>query len=114
VSPEFAGVLKQKPVRGVGVDFDPRLGNETGQQIGKVRQDHRVAVTRGDEHRMTDRADSAVAAGVDTTFQPWAHGLHVWPVFISAGIPESALAIEDLASFFRLHARSDTAEEAAS
>jgi hypothetical protein len=114
VSPEFAGVLKQKPVRGVGVDFDPRLGNEAGQQIGKARQDHRVAVTRGDEHRMTDRADSAVAAGVDTTFQPWAHGLHVWPVFISAGIPESALAIEDLASFFGLRARSDTAEEAAS
>jgi monoterpene epsilon-lactone hydrolase len=58
--------------------------------------------------------DAAVAAGVDTTFQPWAHGIHVWPVFISAGIPESALAIEELASFFRLHARSDTAEEAAS
>jgi epsilon-lactone hydrolase len=58
--------------------------------------------------------DAAVAAGVETTFQPWAHGMHVWPVFISAGIPESALAIEDLASFFRLHARSDTAEEAAS
>jgi hypothetical protein len=55
-----------------------------------------------------------VAAGVDTTFQPWAHGLHVWPVFISAGIPESALAIEDLAGFFRLHARSDTLEETAS
>jgi monoterpene epsilon-lactone hydrolase len=58
--------------------------------------------------------DSAVAAGVETTFQPWAHGMHVWPVFISAGIPESALAIEDLASFFRVHIRSDTAEEAAS
>src|SRR6201997_1703653 len=58
--------------------------------------------------------DAAVAAGVDTTFQPWAHGLHVWPVYISAGIPESALAIEDLAGFFGLHARSDTAEEAAS
>jgi hypothetical protein len=55
-----------------------------------------------------------VAAGVDTTFRPWAHGLHVWPVFISAGIPESALAIEDLAGFFRLHARSDTLEETAS
>ena len=58
--------------------------------------------------------DAAVAAGVDTTFQPSAHGLHVWPVFISAGIPESALAIEDLAGFFRLHARSDTLEETAS
>src|ERR1700751_4615473 len=58
VSSEFAGVLKQKSVRSVRVDFDPRLGNETGQQIGKVRQDHRVPVPRGDEHRMTDRADS--------------------------------------------------------
>jgi epsilon-lactone hydrolase len=58
--------------------------------------------------------DAAVAAGVDTTFQPWAHGIHVWPVFISAGLPESALAIEDLAGFFRLHARSETIEEAAS
>jgi epsilon-lactone hydrolase len=58
--------------------------------------------------------DAAVAAGVETTFQQWAHVMHVWPVFISAGIPESALAIEDLASFFRLHLRSDTVEEAAS
>jgi epsilon-lactone hydrolase len=58
--------------------------------------------------------DAAVAAGVDTTFQPWTHGMHVWPVFISAGIPESALAIEDLARFFRLHVRSDSLEEAVS
>src|SRR6201987_1694533 len=57
-SSELAGVLKQKSVRSLRVDFDQRLGNETGQQIGKVRQDRRVAVTRGDEHRMTDRADS--------------------------------------------------------
>jgi epsilon-lactone hydrolase len=58
--------------------------------------------------------DAAVAAGVDATFQPWPHGFHVWPVFISAGIPESALAIEDLAGFFKLHARSDIVKEAAS
>jgi hypothetical protein len=32
-------------------------------------------------------------AGVDTTFQPWAHGIHVWPVYISAGVPESALDV---------------------
>lgn len=49
--------------------------------------------------------DAALAAGVDATFQPWAHGFHVWPVFISSGIPESALAIQELASFFKLHAR---------
>jgi epsilon-lactone hydrolase len=48
--------------------------------------------------------DAAVAAGVDTTFQPWTHGIHVWPVYISAGLPESALAVEDLATFLKLHA----------
>jgi epsilon-lactone hydrolase len=47
--------------------------------------------------------DAAVAAGVDTTFQPWTHGIHVWPVYISAGLPESALAIEELAAFLRQH-----------
>jgi epsilon-lactone hydrolase len=47
--------------------------------------------------------DSAMAAGVDTTFQAWAHGIHVWPVYISAGLPESAHAIEDLAAFLRQH-----------
>jgi acetyl esterase/lipase/predicted SnoaL-like aldol condensation-catalyzing enzyme len=47
--------------------------------------------------------DAAVAAGVDTTFRPWAHGIHVWPVYISAGLPESALAIEELAAFLRQH-----------
>jgi epsilon-lactone hydrolase len=49
--------------------------------------------------------DAAMAAGVDTTFQPWTHGIHVWPVYISAGLPESALAVEDLAVFLKLHAR---------
>ena len=47
--------------------------------------------------------DAARAAGVDTTFQPWAHGIHVWPVYISAGLPESALAIEHLAAFLKVH-----------
>jgi epsilon-lactone hydrolase len=54
--------------------------------------------------------DAARAAGVDTTFQPWTHGIHVWPVYISAGIPESALAIENLAAFLRLHTRQDDAK----
>jgi monoterpene epsilon-lactone hydrolase len=49
--------------------------------------------------------DAAVSAGVDTTFEPWAHGIHVWPVYISAGLPESALAVEQLAVFLKLHAR---------
>jgi epsilon-lactone hydrolase len=47
--------------------------------------------------------DAAQAAGVDTTFQPWTHGIHVWPVYISAGLPESALAIEDLGAFLNVH-----------
>jgi len=47
--------------------------------------------------------DAALTAGVDTTFQPWTHGIHVWPVFISAGLPESALAIDDLAAFLKVH-----------
>jgi acetyl esterase/lipase/predicted SnoaL-like aldol condensation-catalyzing enzyme len=51
--------------------------------------------------------DAAFAAGVDTTFQPWVHGIHVWPVYISAGVPESALAIEQLAAFLKLHAQQD-------
>ena len=32
-------------------------------------------------------------------FESWRHGIHVWPVFISAGLPESAAAIERLAAF---------------
>ncbi len=47
--------------------------------------------------------DAAQTAGVDTTFQPWPHGIHVWPVYISAGLPESALAIDDLAAFLKVH-----------
>ena len=54
--------------------------------------------------------DAAISAGVDTTFQPWAHGIHVWPVYISAGLPESALAIEHLAAFLKLHAQQDDAK----
>jgi epsilon-lactone hydrolase len=54
--------------------------------------------------------DAARAAGVDTTFQPWAHGIHVWPVYISAGLPESALAVDHLAAFLKLHARRDEAK----
>ena len=48
--------------------------------------------------------NAATAAGLDTTFQPWTHGIHVWPVYISAGLPESALAVEELAAFLKLHA----------
>lgn len=45
--------------------------------------------------------DAANAAGVGVAFESWPHGIHVWPVFISAGLPESAAAIERLASFLK-------------
>ena len=68
----------------------------------------------GEEEILFDDAarirEAAISAGVDTTFQPWAHGIHVWPVYISAGLPESALAIEHLAAFLKLHARQDDAK----
>jgi hypothetical protein len=35
------------------------------------------------------------------TFEARRHGIHVWPVFISSGLPESAAAIEHLAAFFK-------------
>jgi acetyl esterase/lipase len=47
--------------------------------------------------------DAATAAGVDVAFESWRHGIHVWPMFISAGLPESAAAIERLATFFKTH-----------
>lgn len=48
--------------------------------------------------------DAAIAAGVNVAFESWRHGIHVWPVFISAGLPESAAAIEHLATFFKAEA----------
>jgi len=45
--------------------------------------------------------DQALAAGVDVTFESWQHGMHVWPVYVDAGLPESAQAIEHVAAFFR-------------
>jgi acetyl esterase/lipase len=48
--------------------------------------------------------DAAIAAGVNVAFESWRHGIHVWPVFISAGLPESAAAIERLATFFKAQA----------
>jgi monoterpene epsilon-lactone hydrolase len=48
--------------------------------------------------------DAAAVAGVDVVFESWRHGFHVWPVFISAGLPEAAAAIERLAAFFKAQA----------
>ena len=73
-----------------------------------------VLIQVGEDEILFDDAarirDAAISAGVDTTFAPWAHGIHVWPVYISAGLPESALAIEQLTAFLKLHARPDDAK----
>jgi epsilon-lactone hydrolase len=45
--------------------------------------------------------DAATAAGVEVAFESWRHGIHVWPMFVSAGLPESAAAIERLVTFFK-------------
>jgi acetyl esterase/lipase len=47
--------------------------------------------------------DAAHRGGVDATFESWFAGIHVWPVFISAGLPESAAAVERLADFYDRH-----------
>ena len=49
----------------------------------------------------TRTVDAATTAGVNVAFESWRHGIHVWPVFISSGLPESASAIEHLAAFFK-------------
>ena len=46
--------------------------------------------------------DAAITAGVDVAFESWRYGFHVWPVFVSAGLPECAEAIEHLATFFKV------------
>ena len=51
--------------------------------------------------------DAATTAGVNVAFESWRHGIHVWPVFISSGLPESAAAIERLTTFFKMHAVRD-------
>jgi epsilon-lactone hydrolase len=74
----------------------------------------RLLIQVGDKEILYDDATRihhrAPGAGVNLTFESWPHGIHVWPVYISAGIPESALAIEHLATFLKLHARSDSAQ----
>jgi epsilon-lactone hydrolase len=61
----------------------------------------------GDNEILYDGAirirDAATSAGVDVTFESWRYGIHVWPIFISAGLPESAAAIEHLATFLKTH-----------
>jgi hypothetical protein len=45
--------------------------------------------------------DAAGAAGVEVTFESWKHGFHVWPVSVSAGLPESSAAIEHIAAVLK-------------
>ena len=52
--------------------------------------------------------DRALTAGVDVTFESWEHGIHVWPVYISSGLQESALAIEHLATFLKKGTSADS------
>jgi acetyl esterase/lipase len=47
--------------------------------------------------------DAATAAGIDVAFESWRHGIHVWPVFISSGLPESAAAVERLVTFVKTY-----------
>jgi epsilon-lactone hydrolase len=65
----------------------------------------RLLIQVGDKEILYDDAtrirDRALTAGVDVTFESWEHGIHVWPVYIAAGLPESALAIEHLATFLK-------------
>jgi monoterpene epsilon-lactone hydrolase len=68
----------------------------------------RMLIQVGENEILYDDAtrirDVATTAGVDVAFESWRHGIHVWPVFISAGLPESAAAIERLATFFKTQA----------
>jgi acetyl esterase/lipase len=63
-----------------------------------------LLVQVGDNEILYDDAvrihERALAAGVNVTFESWEHGMHVWLVYIDAGLPESALAIEHVAAFF--------------
>src|ERR1700729_4211078 len=49
ISGKLDMMLKKKAMGCVRVDLHPCLGNQSGEQIRVVREDHRVAVTGGDE-----------------------------------------------------------------
>ena len=80
-----AVVLEQEAVRRVRVDREPRVRQEPGQQVRVARQDHRVAVAVGDEHRELDRGDSLEQRVVGDA--PGAHGV----VLRLAGLPRRRL-----------------------
>jgi len=55
---EFCVVLVQKAVGGVGIDLEPRTGDQSGEQVGILGKDHRVAITVRDKHGEGDRRHS--------------------------------------------------------
>jgi acetyl esterase/lipase len=55
--------------------------------------------------------DHALSAGMDVTFESWEHGIHVWPVYIATGLPESAQAVEHLATFLKAGAQAASASD---
>jgi phosphinothricin tripeptide acetyl hydrolase len=67
-----------------------------------------ILIQVGENENLYDDAirlrDAATSADVSVAFESWRQGIHVWPVFISAGLPESAAAIERLATFLKMHA----------
>src|ERR1035437_9243593 len=64
VGGELGVVLEEEPVGGVRVDLQPGLRDQAGEQVGVARQDHRVAVAVGDEHRHLDGAQPLERRGV--------------------------------------------------
>jgi NhaP-type Na+/H+ or K+/H+ antiporter len=63
VTGDLLVVLEQESVRRVRVDLHLRLRDQAGEQVGEVRQDHRVAVAVGHEDGHADRADALQPTG---------------------------------------------------
>src|SRR6185312_4656372 len=66
-------VLEQEPMSSVGVDLDLCTRNQSGEQVGEVRQDHRITVAVGDEHGLRDRAESLQQCVI--RYAPCAHSV---------------------------------------
>ena len=54
---ELAVVLEEEAVGGVGVDREPPVREESGQQMRVAREDHGIAVAVGNQHREIDCSD---------------------------------------------------------
>src|SRR6478735_9375383 len=73
VGGELGIVLEQEPMSSVGVDLDLCTRNQSGEQVGEVRQDHRITVAVGDEHGLRDRAESLQQCVI--RYAPCAHSV---------------------------------------